>query len=155
MTPHSSQIAGTSTATAALKSVTESKKSTGTSFSAALKDASSSAETAKKAPSGEKTRAVEGHKYADIIAGPRKGMYLNTGSNSRSGDAFVMVRKNGREYHIYGTGENRRVIGLKSADDKNDQGTSTDTSTSTTDSSTTPTGTTDTGKITTDSSTVN
>ena len=154
MTVHSSQITGAGTATAALKSTTASKKSSGTSFSAALKDASTSAETTKKAPSGEKTRAIEGHKYADITAGPRKGMYLNTGSNSRSGEAFVMVRKNGREYHIYGTGENRRVIGLKTADEKKNGATSTtDTSTSTTDTSSTPTGTTDTGKINTDSST--
>jgi hypothetical protein len=155
MTLHSSQIGGTAVATAALKSTTESKKSTGTSFSAALKDASTTAEsttTAKKAPSGEKTRAVEGHKYADVIAGPRKGMYINTGSNTRSGEAFVMVKKNGREYHIYGTGENRRVIGLRPADEKKNEAVST-TDTSTTDTSATPTGTTDTGKINTDAST--
>ena len=152
MTVHSSQIGGTAVATAALKSTTESKKSTGTSFSAALKDASTTAESTAKAPSGEKTRALEGHKYADIIAGPRKGMYLNTGSNSRSGEAFVMVKTNGREYHIYGTGENRRVIGLKTADEKQNDAVST-TGTSTTDTSSAPTGTTDTGKINTDSST--
>jgi hypothetical protein len=152
MTVHSSQIGGTAVATAALKSTTESKKSTGTSFSAALKDASTTAESTAKAPSGEKTRTLEGHKYADIIAGPRKGMYLNTGSNSRSGEAFVMVKKNGREYHIYGTGENRRVIGLKTADENQNDAVST-TGTSTTDTSSAPTGTTDTGKINTDSST--
>src|SRR3954453_6921332 len=120
MTLHSSQIGGAGVATAALKSTSESKKSTATSFSAALKDASTTAESTEtsKAPSSEKTRALDGHKYSDIIAGPRKGMFLNTGSNSRSGEAFVMVRKNGREYHIYGTGENRRVIGLKTADEK-------------------------------------
>jgi hypothetical protein len=150
MTLHSSQIGGAGVATAALKSTSESKKSTGTSFSAALKDASTTAEagsTAKKTPSGEKSSAVEGHKYADITAGPRKGMFLNTGSNARSGEAFVMVRKSGREYHIYGTGENRRVIGLKTADEKNNGAVSTTTPTST------PTGTTDTGKINTDTST--
>ena len=74
MTLHSSQI-GTGTATAALKSTTEHKKSTSTSFSKALKDASTTATdtstSAAKAPAGEKTTAVEGHKYADITAGPR------------------------------------------------------------------------------------
>jgi hypothetical protein len=151
MTLHSSQIAGAGVATAALKSTGASKKSTSTSFSAALKDAGTTAAsgtTAKKTPSGEKTHAIEGHKYADITAGPRKGMFLNTGSNSRSGEAFVMVRKSGREYHIYGTGENRRVIGLRTADDKKNDAVST-----TTTPTPTATGTTDTGKINTDSST--
>ena len=155
MTLHSSQIGSAGAATAALKSTSEHKKSTSTSFSAALKDASTATgTTTAKAPSGEKTKAVEGHKYADITAGPRKGMFLNTGSNSRAGEAFVLVRKNGREYHIYGTGENRRVIGLKTADEKKNGATSTSgTGTSTPDASSTPTGTTDTGKINTDAST--
>jgi hypothetical protein len=80
-------------------------------------------------------------------------MFLNTGSNPRAGEAFVLVRKNGREYHIYGTGENRRVIGLKTADEKKNDAVSTDTGTSTTDTTTAPAGTSDTGKINTDSST--
>src|SRR5215467_4361716 len=146
MTLHPSQLAVLGTgSTAGLKSTsTDTKKSTGTSFSSALKDATSTA-TDTKAPSGETTQAVEGHKYSDILTGPRKGMFLNTGSNKRAGQAFVMVRKNGREYHIYGTGKNRVVIGMKTSAEKK-----TDTS-NTTDS--TPTGTTDTGKITTDTST--
>ena len=152
MTLHPSQLAVLGTgSTAGLKSTsTESKKSTGTSFSAALKDASSTA-TDTKAPSGETTQAVEGHKYSDILSGPRKGMFLNTGSNKRAGQAFVLVRKNGREYHIYGTGKDRVVIGMKTKSDTTDTSTTTDTSSS--NNSSTPTGTTDAGKITTDSST--
>jgi hypothetical protein len=149
MTLHSSQIVGgTDTALASLKSTTEHKKSTSTSFSKALNDA-----TTEKAPSGEKSTAVDGHKYSTITAGPRKGMFLNTGTNSRSGEAFVMVRKNGREYHIYGTGSHRTVIGMKTTAEKQSTDTSsTDTSTDTT-TSTGTTGTTDTGKINTDTST--
>jgi hypothetical protein len=153
MTLHPSQLAVLGTgSTAGLKSTsTDTKKSTGTSFSSALKDATSTA-TDTKAPSGETTHAVEGHKYSDILTGPRKGMFLNTGSNKRAGEAFVLVRKNGREYHIYGTGKHRVVIGMKTTSDK-----STDTSSSTTDTSSSnnssATGTTDTGKITTDTST--
>src|SRR3954470_14300707 len=145
MTLHPSQLAVLgSGSTAGLKSTsTESKKSTGTSFSAALKDASSTA-TDTKAPSGETTQAVEGHKYSDILSGPRKGMFVNTGSNKRAGQAFVLVKKNGREYHIYGTGKDRVVIGMKTKSEKSDTSNTTDTS-----SSSTPTGTTDTGKITT------
>ena len=153
MTLHPSQLAVLGTgSTAGLKSAsTESKKSTGTSFSSALKDATSTA-TDTKAPSGETTQAVEGHKYADILTGPRKGMFLNTGSNKRAGQAFVMVRKNGREYHIYGTGKNRVVIGMKTTAEKKTDTSSTTTDTSSSNTST-PTGTTDTGKITTDTST--
>jgi hypothetical protein len=150
MTLHPSQLAVLGTgSTAGLKSTsTESKKSTGTSFSAALKDASSTA-TDTKAPSGETTQAVEGHKYSDILAGPRKGMFLNTGSNKRAGEAFVLVKKNGREYHIYGTGKDRVVIGMKTKSEKATD-TTTDTSSSNNSSAT---GTTDSGKITTDTST--
>jgi hypothetical protein len=147
MTLHPSQLAVLgSGSTAGLKATsTESKKSTGTSFSAALKDATSTA-TDTKAPSGETTQAVEGHKYADILTGPRKGMFVNTGSNKRAGEAFVLVKKNGREYHIYGTGKDRVVIGMKTKAE-------TQTDTSSSNNSSTPTGTTDTGKITTDTST--
>jgi hypothetical protein len=152
MSLHPSHIGGVDMAAAAtFKSTSTHKKSSGTSFSAQLKDATGTAETgaSKKAPSGETTKAVDGHKYADILTGPRKGLFLNTGHNTRAGEAFVMVRKNGREYHIYGTGAHRTVIGLKPDAEKK-----TDTSTSTTDTSTTtPTGTTDTGKINTDTST--
>jgi hypothetical protein len=150
MTVHSSTQIGATPAAASLKSTaTDHKKSTSTSFSKALKDASTAAEdTTAKAPSGEKSTPVEGHKYADITAGPRKGMFLNTGTTARAGQAFVMVRKNGREYHIYGTGANRHVFSIKLDDTKSsaaDSSTTTDTSSAT--------GTTDTGKINTDSST--
>ena len=150
MSLHPSHIGGVDVAAATLKSTSGThKKSSSTSFSAQLKEATSTAEsgTAKKAPAGETTKSVDGHKYADILTGPRKGLYLNTGHNSRAGEAFVMVRKNGREYHIYGTGSHRVVIGLKTAAEKKSNTPATDTST------TTPTGTTDAGKITTDTST--
>src|SRR4051812_28981472 len=149
MTLHPSQLAVLgSGSTAGLKSAsTESKKSTGTSFSATLKDATSTA-TDTKTPSAETTQAVEGHKYSDILSGPRKGMFLNTGSNKRAGQAFVLVKKNGREYHIYGTGKNRVVIGMKTKAEKDSTTTSTTTDTSSSNSS--ASGTTDTGKITTD-----
>jgi hypothetical protein len=135
MNVHSSQIGGLGAAASELKSTVH-KKSGGASFSAALKDASTAADTdaaAKKAPAGETTKPIDGHQYADILTGPRKGLFVNTGSNARAGDAFVMVHKNGREYHIYGTGENRKVIGLKTAAEKK-----TDTAATTTPTTTTP-----------------
>ena len=61
---------------------------------------------------GEKMEAVKDHKYAEITAGGRSGMFINTSGNVRNGEAFVLVRKNGKEYHIYGTGQDRLVVGF-------------------------------------------
>jgi hypothetical protein len=64
-----------------------------------------------KGPKGEATRAVEGHPaYVEIVSGPRNGMFINVTSNERRGEAFVLVRKDDRDLHIYGTGKDRRVI---------------------------------------------
>jgi hypothetical protein len=154
MSVHSSQIGGLGAVTSELKSTTAHKKSGSASFSAQLKDASTTpaTDTAKKttAPAGETTKPIEGHKYADVLTGPRKGLFLNTGSNARAGDTFVMVHKNGREYHIYGTGANRTVIGLKTAAEKK---AAVPPATTTPATTTTPTTTTDTGKLNTDTTT--
>jgi hypothetical protein len=69
----------------------------------------------------EKIEPVEGHAYAEITAGAREGMYINTSGNKRHGDAFVLVNKGGVEYHIYGTGADREVIAIKRAGDKDDE----------------------------------
>jgi restriction endonuclease Mrr len=61
---------------------------------------------------GEKMEAVKDHKYAEITAGARAGMFINTSGNVRNGEAFVLVRKNGKEYHIYGSGKDRLVVGF-------------------------------------------
>jgi hypothetical protein len=61
---------------------------------------------------GEEAVAVEGHAYSEITKGTREGMYVNTSGNVRHGEAFVLVRKNGKEYHIYGTGKDRLVVGF-------------------------------------------
>lgn len=90
-------------------------------FSGALAHASSksSANTpdsvldAKKAPKGEKSAPVKDHAYADITHGPRNGMYINTSGNKRDGQAFVLVKRDGKEYHIYGSGKDRLVVCLK------------------------------------------
>jgi hypothetical protein len=64
-----------------------------------------------KGPKGETTRAVKDHPaYLEVMSGPRNGMFINTTSNERRGEAFVMVRRHDRDLHIYGTGKDRRVI---------------------------------------------
>jgi hypothetical protein len=66
---------------------------------------------------GEKIEPVEGHAYAEIVSGPRAGMYINTSGNSRHGDAFVLVEKDDFNYHIYGSGEHRTVVRAAKRDD--------------------------------------
>jgi restriction endonuclease Mrr len=61
---------------------------------------------------GEEMQAVEGHAYAEITKGAREGMYVNTSGNVRHGQTFVLAHKNGKEYHIYGTGKDRLVVGF-------------------------------------------
>jgi hypothetical protein len=61
---------------------------------------------------GEEVEQVEGHAYVEVTSGAREGMYINTSGNVRNGEAFVLVRKNGKEYHIYGTGKDRLVVGF-------------------------------------------
>jgi len=107
-----------------------------------------------KAPANETTKPVEGRGYADILTGKRSGLYLNTSGNVRDGQTFALVKRDGREFHIYGTGKDREIIGLKKPDDAAKTGSTTNTDTTktptTTDTSNTA-GTND--KITTDAST--
>ncbi len=115
------------------------------------KSSSSSSSTSTKAPKNETVKQVEGRAYADILTGSRNGLYLNTSGNVRDGDVFTLVKREGREFHIYGTGKDRQVIGLRPKTE-----TSTEQTPSTTDKTateTTNTGTTGSGKITTDTST--
>jgi hypothetical protein len=82
-----------------------------TSFASVL-----AASTAKKAdalpkgPKGETTREVPGRDYVEVMSGPRNGMFINTSDNARRGEAFVRIRKDDRDLHIYGSGKNREVV---------------------------------------------
>jgi hypothetical protein len=82
----------------------------------AFKAARTEATTETKRPEGVKEnetyKTLEGHKYVEITSGKREGMFVNTSGNVRNGEAFVVVRKNGKEYHIYGTGKDRLVVGF-------------------------------------------
>ena len=120
MSQHVSAIANPATAAHTTQSTRARKSSSGASFAevhaAAVRTArdqdskSESASKTKGSPRGERTEKVEGHNYAEIVAGPRNGMFINTSDNERSGDAFVMVKRDGRQFHIYGTGDDRMVF---------------------------------------------
>src|ERR687897_1800335 len=123
MPVHSLTHAATAAAASARSHVTQ--KADAHKFAGALAQAStkSSANTpdsvldAKKAPKGEHSKPVEGHAYADITKGPRNGMFLNTSGNKRDGQAFVLVKRDGKEFHIYGSGKDRLVVCLKRKED--------------------------------------
>jgi hypothetical protein len=82
-------------------------------FKAALTEATTTeTERPDGVKKGETYKALEGHAYVEITSGKREGMFVNTSGNVRNGEAFVVVRKNGKEYHIYGTGKDRLVVGF-------------------------------------------
>jgi hypothetical protein len=76
------------------------------------------AESSIKLNTGESMSPVNGHAYAEISGGKRDGLFVNTTGNKRRGQAFVLVHKHGREYHIYGTGKDRVVVALRKPAEK-------------------------------------
>ena len=60
-------------------------------------------------PKGETWAPVEGHQsYADILTGRRNGYYVNIQQGSiREGDVFHIVKRGGKEYHVYGQGDDK------------------------------------------------
>ena len=108
-----SQIAETAATRAAKTRADGTDKSA---FKAALAKASTSETTETTAEislrKGEEMQAVEGHAYAEITKGARAGMFINTSGNVRHGQTFVVAQRDGKEYHIYGTGKDRLVVGF-------------------------------------------
>src|SRR5919109_342858 len=107
-------VAATSNALAATDAASApAARSTDTSFAAvqaaAVKDEDAKGASS-EAPKGERTEKVPGHNYAEIVSGPRNGMFLNNTGGKRDGQAFLIVKRHGREFHIYGTGEDRKVF---------------------------------------------
>lgn len=112
-----------SAASAADTRTARAASATGTSFAqvqaAAVKDAESTDKTTSTdsskdsstsaAPKGERTQKVAGHGYVEIVAGPRNGMFINNTGSKRDGEAFLIVKRHGREFHVYGTGDDRKV----------------------------------------------
>ena len=144
------QIAATSNAAAAADTKrTQTGRRNGASFAevhtAAVRDTKDKDTTASSdakstsAPKGERTQKVEGHHYMEIVSGPRNGMFINNSGNARDGDAFVIVKRNGREFHIYGTGAERNVyeVGRERAASGTSQGSGTSTTSGTTGTGTT------------------
>ncbi len=67
-------------------------------------------------PKNETYQAVDGQPYEEIVSGPRNGMFINRSGNQRDGEAFVLVERNGRRFHIYGSGADRQVVPIANED---------------------------------------
>lgn len=89
------------------------------------------AKNAKHPPSdrpseGERWAPVAGHNnYADILEGPRNGLFVNISGGVRDGMAFQIVKKGDKVFHVYGTGKDKQMIEVSTKD----HSTKTDTST--------------------------
>ena len=69
-------------------------------------------------PKAERTKDIPGRSYDEIVAGPRNGMMLNDSGNVRDGQAFLRVEREGRTFHIYGTGKDRQIFEVGREADK-------------------------------------
>jgi hypothetical protein len=66
------------------------------------------------APEGETWAAVSGRAdYADILSGPRNGHYVNLSGNAREGREFLIIRRDGHTYHVYGSGDDKQVVEVR------------------------------------------
>jgi hypothetical protein len=61
---------------------------------------------------GAKLEKVSGHAYERVSGGKHDGELLNTSGNARSGQLFEIVHRDGRTYHVYGSGKHRLFIGM-------------------------------------------
>jgi len=62
-------------------------------------------------PEGEEWRPVRGDdNYGRITNGPRKGMFINLSDGARRGEVFRVEHRHGKRVHVYGEGENQKVI---------------------------------------------
>jgi hypothetical protein len=108
---------------------TDSSKSFATLFTEAKKDLKS----------GEKLTKVDGHEFARIKGGDRDDMCVNLSGNGRSGQAFDLIWRGGRQFHVYGgAGADHVVVEVgKKAAAKTDAAATTDTTASATTGGTT------------------
>jgi hypothetical protein len=128
------------TTTPAATSTTPASSTTKKSFDALFTEAK---DDLKK---GEKLSKVDGHQFGRIKGGERDEMCVNLSGNARSGQAFDLLWRDGRQFHIYGSGKDRHVVevGKKavSTTDTTSTGTGSTTSTDATKSTGATTGTT-------------
>jgi hypothetical protein len=104
-------LSAPSASTATPSTAAASLSDLGEGFKAALADAS-------QRPADEKTEKVAGHHYEKIVAGPDKGHFINRTGSARNGEAFQIVQRGGRTFHVYDTGADHKVYELPHASKK-------------------------------------
>lgn len=68
-------------------------------------------------PDGEQTRKVAGHPYSRIENGRDEGLYVNqVEGGPREGAVFRLVERGDRVFHVYGSGRDKLIIGLRTQD---------------------------------------
>ncbi|MEA2428077.1 MAG: hypothetical protein QOF37_1705 [Thermoleophilaceae bacterium] len=106
------QVAPATAAGKTFASVLASKKAAATGGTAA--PTSTPANNKLGAPDGEEWAPVAGHdNAAKITSGPRAGQYINLSHGDRRGQTFAIEQRDGKEVHVYGTGDTEKVIGAK------------------------------------------
>jgi hypothetical protein len=107
----------TSSTGASTPATTDAKKSFATLFAEAKADLKS----------GEKLTKVTGHQFARIKGGKRDDMCVNLSGNARTGQAFDLIWRDGRQFHVYGgNGADHKVVEVgKKADATTTNGTAT------------------------------
>ena len=142
-THRASTARAASTSFAEVQAAAVKKDDTSKTTSADSKDSAASS-----APKGERTQKVEGHNYVEIIAGPRNGMFINNTGEERDGKAFLIVKRHGREFHVYGSGDERKVFEVGRKRETDDSAKTGTTGTTDTSQTTGTTGTSGTGAST-------
>ena len=111
--PSSKAASSGSTGGASFAQVLASAKSSGSSNDAQTGTITGGLKTDLKPPTGETWGPVSGHSdYADILSGPRNGFFVSL-TGPRKGQAFVIVHKHGKTYHVYGEGKHKHSVAVK------------------------------------------
>jgi hypothetical protein len=122
--------ASTTARTAATTSTTStSKTADGKDFATLFADAK------RDLKRGETLSKVDGHEYGRIKGGTRDDQCVNLSGNARSGQAFDLIWRDGRQFHVYGgKGADHKVVevGHKAATTTTTGGTDSTSSTGTT-----------------------
>jgi hypothetical protein len=114
-----SQIADATTTSATPK--VQPATTAGKTFASVLSNEKTTA-TAAATPEAQKLTVPDGETWAPVAGsdnsakitdGPRKGQYINLSHGDRRGQTFTIENRNGKQVHVYGSGDSEVAIGSK------------------------------------------
>jgi hypothetical protein len=107
-------VRATAAATTGTSNTTTSSEATSTTADTAASRKSFAtlfADAKKDLKAGETLTTVKGHEFGRIKGGERDDMCVNLSGNARSGQAFDLIWRDGRCFHVYGgTGADHVVV---------------------------------------------